>query len=372
MGHWTSIWFRTWIEAEEFDGLKDRGNYGAFGDLPPEQLPQRIPLSKFKQIADTIRTRLEPHGQVFIPDAVKKSEAKSLQDVGEFIKNTTSDVDLFFLPNDRNYKEAIKSALPVIADRSNGPQFFVVTQGLVDEGRYMLDIRICTPKEWQFITFHHGYGVILPVILGSFARSLGYRFANDGLYKRIKDARNNFHNLFLTSSPDVAMKILGLDPNVNKEDFYTPESVAQWVASSSRFDSRRWNATPDNSGTSIAVINSRSHRSAINRPEVQKTYTLLKQINKQSSVRNDNLEVERSILGNEVVEKILGELSKKAPKQADVLSGYEIMQILGIRPGPDVGKWANFLRTHPQLQGPSSPATKDLAKRILLAAANRK
>lgn len=364
---WT---FRTWLESQdEFDGLKGRGNYGAFGDLPPEQLPQRIPLSKFKQIADIIRTRLEPHGQVFIPDAVKKSEAKNLQDVGEFIKNTTSDVDLFFLPNDKNYKDAIKNALPVIAERSNGPQFFVVTQGLVDDGRYMLDIRICTPKEWSFITFHHGYGVILPVILGSFARSLGYRFANDGLYKRVKDARNNYHNLLLTTKPDVAMTILGLDPRVNREDFYTPESVARWVGNSSRFDSQRWNATPDASGTTIAVINSKSHRSAINRPEVQKTYSLLSQINKKSSVTNDNMEAERAVLGDEFVDKMMGQLYQKVPKQPDVLSGYEIMQILGIKPGPDVGKWANFLRTHPSLQGLN--VNKELAKRILTTAAGR-
>lgn len=371
MGHWTSIWFRTWIEAEEFDGLKGRGNYGAFGDLPPEQLPQRIPLSKFKQIADTIRTRLEPHGQVFIPDAIKKSEAKSLQDVGEFIKNTTSDVDLFFLPNDRNYKNAIRSALPIIAERSNGPQFLVVTQGLVDEGRYMLDIRIATPKEWQFITFHHGYGVILPVILGSFARSLGYRFANDGLYKRIKDARGNYHNLLLTPNPEVAMKILGLNPAVNRDDFYTPESVARWITNSSRFDSQRWNSSPE-TNDSIAVINSRSHRSAINRPEVQKTYSLLHQVNKRASVANDNMEIERAILGNEFVERILGELTKKAPKQGDILNGHEIMQILGIGPGPDIGRWGNFLRNHPSLQGEITPQTKELAKRILLTAKNRK
>lgn len=364
------IAFKIWIENQEFSGLKGRGNYGAFNHLPPDQLPQRIPLSKFKQISDKIRTQLEPHGQVFIPDAIKKSEAKSLQDVGEFIKNTTSDIDLFFLPNDKNYVAAIRSSLPIIAEKIMWPQILVVTKGLVDENRYMIDIRICTTKEWKFITFHHGYGVILPVILGSFARSLGYRFVNDGLYKRIKDANNNFRNLFLTNSPEKAMMILGLNPKVNKEDFYVPEGVAQWVLSSNRFDSRLWNATPDGSGTTIVVMNNKSHRSAAKRPEVQKTYSLLRQSGKRSLVKNDNFEIERAILGNAFIEKALEELYKKAPKQSDILSGHEIMQILNIKSGPEVGKWVNFLRTHPSLQGlKDTPENKAVAKRILLTAA---
>lgn len=333
--------FRQFVENEE--------TKGAFKSFPIESQPVRIPLGKFYELAEKVRQLLAPHGEVFIPDAVRKS----------INKDTTGDLDVFFVPNKDNWKETVSNAFPnIVAKVSNGPQLMLVVKGLIDDNQYMVDVILSNQKEWDFVQFHHGHGVILPVILGSFARSLGYKFSRDGLYRRVQDPKGNFKNLLLTHDPKVAMKILGLDSDIDYSILYTPETIAQWVVSSPRFDSRAWRSEPNDDGLTIQVKNNKSHRAARKKEEVQSAFKIIDQSNKQSNVPN-NLEVERKILGDQYIDSMLEKINQVEEKKQPVLTGSEIMQLLNIPPGPEVGKWVKFLSDNPQI------TDKEAAKRLI-------
>ncbi len=312
---------------------------GAFKDFPIESQPSRIPLEEFHELAEKVRQLLTPHGQVFIPDAVKKS----------INKEATGDLDVFFVPKEKNWKQNVLKVFPnVVAQVSNGPQLMLVVRGLINDNQYMIDVILSNNKEWNFVQFHHGHGVTLPVLIGAFARSLGYKFSRDGLYRRIKNPQGNFRNLLLTHDPKVAMKILGLDSDVDSSVLYASETLAQWIVSSSRFDSRAWRIEPNDNGTSIQVKNNKSHRAARKKEEVQIALAIVDQSNKQSNVPN-NLEVERKILGDQYIDLMLEKINQIEEKKQPVLTGSEIMQLLNIPPGPEVGKWVKFLSDNPQI-----------------------
>lgn len=322
---------------------------GAFKDFPTESQPSRIPLEEFHELAEKVRQLLTPHGQVFIPDAVKKSTNKE----------TTGDLDVFFLPNKEDWKQTVLKAFPnIVAKVSNGPQLMLVVRGLIDDNQYMIDVILSNNKEWNFVQFHHGHGVILPVLLGAFARSLGYKFSRDGLYRRIKSPKGCFRNLLLTHDPKEAMEILGLDSDVDGSVLYAPETLAQWMMSSSRFDSRAWRIEPNDNGTSIQVKNNKSHRAARKKEEVQSAFEIIDRSNKQSNVPN-NLEVERKILGDQYIDSMLEKINQIEEKKQPVLTGSEIMQLLNIPSGPEVGKWVKFLSDNPQI------TDKEVAKLLI-------
>lgn len=324
---------------------------GAFKDFPRKLQPMRIPLEKFEKLAEEVRRLLSPHGKIFIPDAVKKS-------IG---KKSTGDLDVFFLPKERNvWRDVVKRNIPgIIAEQPNGPQLMLVVKGLIDKNQYMIDIILSNEKEWEFVQFHHGHGAILPVIIGSFARSLGYKFSRDGLYRRMKDPKGNFHNLLLTHDPKIALQILGLKSEVDAETFYRPETISQWVIESTRFDSVMWKSGPSADGRTINVKNHKSHRAAVKKPEVQLAYALVEKSDKRSSIPN-NFEVERQLLGDKYVDDMLTEMNRIKEKEEPVLNGKEIMQLLNISPGPEVGQWVKFLANKPDVQ------SKDQAKQLIL------
>ena len=104
---------------------------GAFKDFPTESQPVRIPLEKFHELADKVRQLLTPHGQVFVPDAVRKS----------INKETTGDLDVFFLPNKEDWRQTVLKVFPnIVAKVSNGPQLMLVVRGLINDNQYMIDV----------------------------------------------------------------------------------------------------------------------------------------------------------------------------------------------------------------------------------------
>jgi hypothetical protein len=281
---------------------------GAFKDYPKEQQPARIPMHLFPALAEKVKGLLLPYGQVFIPDATKKST-----------KTTTGDLDVLYIPNDpKNWQATVQKAIPgIVAVKTNAlgamtdtpNQLMMVVKGLVDENQYMIDVLLTSEQEKEFKQLYFKFGPIVPAILGSFARMLGYKFAADGLYIRRRDSKNNYHNIKLTNDPETALKIFKLDSSiVDTEQLYDPVGVANWVMSSPRFDSERWRNPPSDDGITVVVQNHKAHRAAKKKPEVILTYQILDNSNKKGTWRDDNLEIERQILGNQFVDNILKQI----------------------------------------------------------------
>jgi len=345
-----------WLEAE------DQEPKGAFRGFPKSQQPIRIPIEKFPLLAETVRKLLAPYGEVFIPDATKKALKKT----------TTGDLDVLFIPHDReNWRDIVRKAIPgIVAETSNGPQVMFVVKGLIDDEQYMVDVILSKQESWDFRKFYFSFGNILPAVLGSFARCLGYKLGQDGLSIRLKDLKNNFHNYKLTNDITIAFRILGLDPKAVESDaLYTPEGIAKWLTDSPRFDSDRWRNPPQDDGLTIVVKNQKAHRAAKKRPEVKQAYEIIDGSSKKATITNENYRIERAILGDAFVDQMLRKINEiKEKSRPAVLSGHEIMQILNIPPGPEIGKWVQFLANHPALKDsdPNDPAAKELAKQLLL------
>jgi hypothetical protein len=209
----------------------------------------------------------------------------------------------------------------------------------------------------------------MPAVLGSFARCLGYKLGQEGLAIRLKDLKNNFHNFKLTNDVSTAFRILGLDHKVLETDqLYTPQGLAQWIINSPRFDSGRWHNPPRDDGLTIVVKNQKAHRALRKRPEVKEAYSIIDSAKKKGTLTNENYKIERSILGDAFVDQMLEKINQMLEKSRPaILTGHEIMQILNIPPGPEIGKWVQFLANHPKLKGvdPNDPAAKELAIALL-------
>jgi hypothetical protein len=310
---------------------------GAFKEFPVEQQPQRIPLDVYEDLTLFMYAKLKDFGQVFIPSAQKGINKK---DAG--------DLDVIIEPYNRNtWREDIKRIFAdnIIAHKSNGPQLMTVMKGLIDHNQYMVDFILSKEGSFEYRAQYAKFGTIIPAVVGSFARSLAYKFDQDQLGLRLMSRKGNYHNIPLTKDFSTALKVLMLDPKpVEQNKLYTPEEVAEWVISSPRFDSGIWKQPPDRAGQTIVTKNNKSHRSAKIRPEVKKCYEIIDSVQKSATWDNTNYRIERIIFGDEFIDSLLEKVADIEKKEDKVISGNEIMEFLGIKGGPVVGKIIRYIQ----------------------------
>ena len=329
---------------------------GAFKDLPIDQQPDRIPLSDFHRVAGVIEAEFGHIGRLFIPDATKKGRHKP----------TTGDVDIIIQPHPGvSWCDEIRSHSKITHPRRNGGQFMAVANELLPGKRVMVDfIHARDDQDFRLKSFYHQFGKPAVVALGSFARSLGYKFGTEGLFLRQKDERGNWHNHQLTREPEEICKILDVDYAITQTDkMYYPEGVAAWIEQSSRFDSTLWRGGAQGNQTGLEV-RSRSTTSAERKDSlVTETLQALDKVEGRIGVLNENHVFERRVLGNEKVEEVLALKGRVETIKRSLVTGEEVMEILGIAPGPEVGKVLKELSAHEDLQGQN--ATHERALEVL-------
>lgn len=324
--------------------MTEHTSKGAFKHLPVDRQPERIPISKYEEISQFIGMRILAIGNYFIPD-IRKAAA-----VG---KTTTGDLDIIIDPSNRNiWKDDIKYLFPEIQDFvSNGPQLMTVM--IINGHRYMIDFILADEGSFVYRCNYAKFGTLIPAVVGSFARSLHYKFEQNGFYSRIKDSKNNYHNMLLTNDFSKALDILMLDKEVfYNGSLFTSEEVAQWIYNSPRFDSKLWNRPNQRDGQTIVTKNRKSHRAAKVRDEVQDCYDIIDAYVKILVIDNENYNIERKVLGDKVIDDILAQIVEITKKAELVITGKEIMDILGIGPGPKVGEIIKYIKlnelTHDQ------------------------
>ena len=359
------ITFKSYMKEVNTQNISEdkESKKGAFKHLPLDQQPQRIAIKDYNTLADWAKKAFSTLGRIFIPDAAKKA----------FGRDTTGDMDIIIDPVNRNtWIEDIQNVVKpwLVAQVKNGPQLMTVLR--LDNGQqYMFDFIMAKPGSFEYRTKYAQFGTILPAIVGSFARSLKYKWDQNGLFARIKDSRNNYHNILLTNHFDTALKILMMNPEAVKEDrLYTPQDVAKWVTNSPRFDTKLWRDPHKEDGITIVVRNRKSHGAAKKKPEVVETYKLIDAVNKISMWDNTGFKIERQVLGDAFVDKFLVDVRSKVQKSRRVLDGKEIIDILQLKPGPEVAKWIQYLNNRPEFKDLSQeelnkPETKEQARALL-------
>lgn len=303
---------------------------GAFKDFPSEFQPKRIPLTLFDELKKEVEVKFGSLGHLFIPDAHLKNVTN---------KKTTGDMDVVIVPHNRSDLQVDVCGIPgVVATKSNGPQVMCVFQ--YKKSQYMVDFLTSKPEEFDWKKTYFGFGTLVPAVVGSFARSLRYKFAMDGLYLRAKDSVGNYHNIKLTVDPKVAFAILGLPTLPNPEyNLYTPEGISKWIYDSYRFDSAKWNRPPAVDGQTIVTKNRKSHAAAKKKDEVVQTYKLIDAFVKETIEPNDNYVLERAFLGNTFVDDMIKQIEDiKAKKSDDILTGDELVYFCTNQPGPWIGE----------------------------------
>lgn len=310
---------------------------GAFKNFPPEQQPKRVPLEIYDELAKKVVGKLGDLAETFVPSGQKS--------VG---KLDTGDMDVIISPYNRNswkadFEERFKKY--IVAKISNGPQLMCVMKDLIGDGnQYMIDFILAKENSFDYRKKYSKFGTIIPAVVGSFARSLRYKFDQNQLALRMLSSKGNYHNIPLTNDFDTTLKILMLDPTPFYDDkLYEPEQVAAWVTNSPRFDSDTWRKSPNPDGQTIVTKNKKSHRAIKQKPIVQTAYTLIDNTEKKGTWDNSNYKIERELLGSTFIDNVITRVEEIEKKEDKVITGNEVIEHLGIKPGPEVGKILTYI-----------------------------
>ncbi len=310
---------------------------GAFKHFPLNQQPKRVPLEIYDQLAQQVVGCMGDLAETFVPSGQKS--------VG---KSDTGDMDVIVNPYNRNtwkadFEERFKKY--IVAKISNGPQLMCVMKDLIGDGnQYMIDFILAKENSFDYRKKYSKFGTIIPAVVGSFARSLRYKFDQNQLALRMLSAKGNYHNIPLTSDFSTTLKILMLDPvPFDNDKLYEPEQVANWVTSSPRFDSDTWRKPPNPDGQTIVTKNKKSHRAIKQKPIVQTAYTLIDSTEKKATWDNSDYKIERELLGSLFIDNVIARVNEIEKKEDKVITGNDIIKHLGVKPGPEVGKILSYI-----------------------------
>jgi len=258
-------------------GYNMSGN--AFKGFDKAVQPERILISEYEDLCDKVYKKFSDF-DIVLPTIDKYTA------VG---KVDTGDIDVLILPTNRatwidDIKKVCGESLKAFV--KNGNQFMTSQSGLLKDKNCFIDFILCKNSNdllWKIGYFNHG--VCVPVVIGSFARSLSYKFAGDGLYKRVKDGKGNYHNIFITNDFKTACKVLGLPYYALPEyydNLYSAQGVADFIVSSERFDCNTWKRPKNTDGRTITVKNRKSHNAIKKSEEVKNCYKIVDKCNKVS------------------------------------------------------------------------------------------
>ena len=263
-----------------------------------------------------------------------------ISDISLKKKKDHGDIDFVCLPKP-NGREDIRQyckerGIPVGA---NGPMehiLFPIEKTLA----YQIDLIFSSdPETYETIKYFYGKDITYNSIVGQFARSIGYIFSTDGFFRLVRDARKQNRKFLLIKNLKLAYGILGLVETPDEILFKSPETFADWIASSPRFDSNKF----------VRAHNKNAHRDAKKDTFCDQVYQILDSSGIVSSIPFYNidftkevdlekaLEFEKPILGDDIAEKLLEFLKNLSFVKTPIISGDVIIS-LGYPAGPMIGK----------------------------------
>lgn len=193
------------------------------------------------------------------------------------------------------------------------------------------------PNDYRNKVFFYSNPTTFNAVLGHFARSIGYKFSDTGLYIHVTDRRKQNFFVFLTDKLEDMMEILMLPmPNL-KLIFEKPENFLEWITSSTKFDSQLFKDHHNN----------RSHRDSQKDPFCEEVYRQIEETDIKASIPpvkidfteedpdlNGKLQVEKMILGDQVLRDVMDQIEERSKIATPVISGKDLIE-MGFKPGPD-------------------------------------
>ena len=186
---------------------------------------QRVTTDEMIKIFHELKEKVTPY--------FKKMElSKSLPE-----KTTHGDVDIIALPIGDWKNNLIKTLGHDIIERSHngGVHSFLINFSSIHKHVHV-DFIIAGTEEsfqskYQYFQFNDLSGII-----GVFSKKLYFKYGSDGIFKRYRDNKGNWHDILISHDLDIGLRILGLDPH-KKDKIETVDDIVDFVISSPFMDS---------------------------------------------------------------------------------------------------------------------------------------
>ena len=192
--------------------------------------------------------------------------------------------------------------------------------------------------------------------VGMMAKKLHFKYSTEGFFKRFKDKRGNWHDIFISDKLSDGLKILGFD-RYEFEDIKTTPDIVEFISSSPLFDSSyfQFKDLP------------RRDRESIKRNAVEEYITQKLAIKNQTRIIDDEDEFFRKFFPEEFEKfKTEAERIEKETYKTGNINGEVVMKIFGLKPGPEVGRVLKFISDfYPNLEELSDNVIQDVKNNIL-------
>ena len=309
---------------------------GAFDKFEKSKQPDLITVRNYDKIAKSAKMEaLKFADQVYIPPCNKLNG-----------RDTTKDIDIFFVPKKKGWKNEV---IEYFGDRlvvsvSNGRQLMCVVKDVVNDGKqYFLDFNAIKDECFEWSSTFYNTSSLIPIVVGRFATSLGYKLTDTGLKINLTDSGGVQHIETLTKSPEDMFRLLMLDEGMfntiiegRYHNVFNDEvAIALWISQSQRFCHKSWFKFKANN----------AHKHATRKDSVKTCLNILDMIAKNCKhikpYDNDGYFLEEFILGEGVIDDLeykIEEERKRMLENGDVVDGRVLMSKLGIKGGPMVGK----------------------------------
>jgi hypothetical protein len=261
-------------------------------------------------------------------------------------RDTTKDIDIFFVPNKKTWKTDIVKYFGdrLVVSVSNGRQLMCVVKDVINDGKqYFLDFNGIKDECFEWSSEFYNTSSLIPIVVGRFASSLGYKLTDTGLKINLTDSGGVQHIETLTKTPEDMFRLLMLDEGMFNSIidgrylgvFPDEVVIAMWITQSHRFCYKTWNNfTPNN-----------AHKHATRKDSVQDCLKAIDNIAKNckhiKEYDNNGYFLEEFVLGECVIEDLeykIEDERKRMLENGDVIDGRVLMTKLGIKGGPLVGK----------------------------------
>jgi len=173
----------------------------------------------------------------------------------------------------------------------------------------------------------------LSSVIGMIARKLDFKYGTEGFFKRFKDKRGNWHDIFISESLDDGLKILGLNKDQYAE-INTTEEIIEFVSRSPLFDSSYFQYSNLN----------RRDKSAVKRSQ-QEEYIVSQLVAKgKARTISENDELFKEYFPNEYARyQEEAERIEKETYRQGAIGGLMVMEAFNLKPGPKVGRALKYI-----------------------------
>jgi hypothetical protein len=245
-------------------------------------------------------------------------------------KHDHGDIDILVIPP-LNIKQLLNDSIPekvLKFSKNDCVNSFLFQSEYVNKNVHV-DLITCENKEkLQSKKYYYGLNDF-SALVGVLSKKLNFKYGTEGFFKRFKDKKGNWHDVFITFNLLKGLEILGFDISLyNKIKNYN--DIAEFVLTSPLFDYRFF--------TQDALL-ARDRVSLGRRPNLEQMINFVIKSNKTATITDEDHFFKKLMPEQyKKCQEEMKEINNKTYEIANKYNGSWLMLNFGLKPGPDVGK----------------------------------